>query len=458
MEPSRCIIKIANGTDEITPYLDRWQRLYASIDRASAVQSPHFVLAAFNAATEADSRSPELIAIVAEDGHKLVGLWPAFREERHGRSWLNPPGFGVREEYSGPMLDPDCAETSICRDMLACATAAADVVFFTVPASHSAASAYRTARFHHRHIVRSPAIGLPLDRDDEAWMRRKSKSFREGFRYDRRRLEAVGPTELKSSRSAGQAWTDFIITWMFDTKRSWLKQRGITDNWLFSDRAERLVHSLLQPPPGRHDFVCYALTVDNEPAAAGICWESGRTLEFFMLAVNPKFLKFSPGNLLIAQLVGIAFRAGRDLDFRITTDVNKRRWADSEHLYVTCLCANRLNGAIPILQAEWDTHYIELRSMARRLVEKTYLRRFLAPQRQLNQRESAEDGNGQLVKTPSLVASGSQTIAKQPPPLREVEREKLQTNEEMEAARAAKRAKKAANRQKSLDANKKRVP
>jgi hypothetical protein len=348
--------------------------------------------------------------------------------------------------------------------MLACATAAADVVFFTVPASHSAASAYRITRFHHRHIVRSPAIGLPLDRDAEAWMRRKSRSFRDGFRYDRRRLEAIGPIELKSSRSAGQAWTNFIVSWMFETKRSWLKQRGITDNWLYSDRAERLAHSLFQPRPGHHEFVCYALTVDNEPAVAGICFESGRTLEFFMLAVNPKFLKFSPGNLLIVQLLGIAFRAGRDLDFRITPDMNKSRWADSEHLYVTCLCANRLNGAIPILQAEWETHYIGLRSMARRLVEKTYFGRFLAPRRwgsltqwQLNQK-NARDGSHQIAKTPSPLASGPQTIAKRPPPPLEVERQKGQTSEEMEAARAAKRAKKAANRQKSLDANKKRVP
>ena len=63
-----------------------------------------------------------------------------------------------------------------------------------------------------------------------------------------------------------------------------------------------------------------------------------------MTAYDPKYAKFSPGNLLIEECVRIAIDEKVDFDFRIIRDEYKARWADREISYGCVAVATSLSG------------------------------------------------------------------------------------------------------------------
>lgn len=362
-------VRILEG-DDTEALVGPWRILHAMAKDVSAAQGPDFVLAAYRAARDSMSApETELLAIYVETGGNLVGLWPVFRSVRDGRRWISPPGFGANEEFSGPIIHPSHG-VEVCEALLKAGSDAADVLLFTLPATHPAASAARVLTFAHRHTVRSPAIALPGEPDFDKWMESKSASFRKGLRYNRRRLEKLGPVELFEGRT-GNTKTLGMAAWIFEEKRSWAKARALPENWLFNGRGEALIQRALCTQNPQNDGVrVYALEVDGTPAAGAICLTSDKLFELVVFSMNPDHAIYSPGNLLLYELVKRSFAENREFDFRITREDYKLRWADTDHLYLTFVCSDRFAGLKAVAQAEWHTRKVAARQWARRQLNK----------------------------------------------------------------------------------------
>jgi hypothetical protein len=210
-----------------------------------------------------------------------------------------------------------------------------------------------------------------------------------------------------------------------------------------------------------------ALRLDGRVIAAAVGRIEGARVETFLSAFDPSFRIFSPSHILYEDFLKWSLERRLEVDFRIGNEDFKDHWR--------LLRSGATSYEIPF--SLWGIAFDVLRRArlrGRELVGKSYslLRARSAlrtstgaisynrpvPDSPVEPTKSAEGGNDQLAKTPSLVASGSEPIGKRPPPLLDVERAKGRTHEEMEAARAAKKAKKAAHRQKSLDGGNSEVP
>ena len=89
----------------------------------------------------------------------------------------------------------------------------------------------------------------------------------------------------------------------------------------------------------------FALDLDARPIAGGICLVSNSTLEFFVSALDPAYSKFSPGNLLIEDIVRWCLPRGLDFDFRLTADPYKLRWMDRAIPFAYYDVGQKLRGA-----------------------------------------------------------------------------------------------------------------
>lgn len=346
-----------------------WRSLHAAAAYSSAAQHPAFVAAAHEAAIQNRIEpSPELVVICAECDGALVGLWPAFREQRQGTRWLVPPGFGASEEYSGPLLRADHNAPDLCSSLLEAARLSADVLFFTLPSSHpAAASVTQALAFTHRHDVLSPVVSLPPAPDIDDWLRNKSSSFRKGLRYDRKQLEKLGKVRLMTG-TGGCRETSRLISWIFDEKSSWLKERNVDQSWIFGDRPKEILKKLFRDDGAGHGVRVFALMSEDTPAAGAICFDGTGSLELFSLVINQDFKRYSPGNLLLKEILELAFAENRELDFRITPEDYKKRWADAQSIFVTYVCSGSLRGLSAVARAEWHTRKVAFRRRGRRIL------------------------------------------------------------------------------------------
>jgi len=67
-----------------------------------------------------------------------------------------------------------------------------------------------------------------------------------------------------------------------------------------------------------------------------------------MTGFDPTFNEHSPGIVLLEHCAREAIRAGVDLDFRLTSDDYKLRWADDFVPYNTFIVACSLAGVPPV--------------------------------------------------------------------------------------------------------------
>jgi CelD/BcsL family acetyltransferase involved in cellulose biosynthesis len=301
-----------------------WNELYAATRQRTANLHFSFIAAAWEAVCQPQGDAFRCILI--HDGDQMVGGWP-FALRRRGRgvaAYL--PGTGPNEEYGDPLIRGGARELDTARAFLAPLGALADSCWlFNLRDGSPMDRAAREARalYIHRETARSPILEAPISTTREAWLAGKSRSFRQGLAYDRRRLAQLGPVAFRDVDEACER--DATIDWIFATKRAALGAAGKTWSWVFDDGAVAL---LKRAAANCSDIRVCVLGVAGETAAAAILLDSPGTLEYFVTAYNPAHRAYSPGNLMVEALVQGCFEDGRAFDFRLTDAPYKRRWID----------------------------------------------------------------------------------------------------------------------------------
>jgi len=104
---------------------------------------------------------------------------------------------------------------------------------------------------------------------------------------------------------------------------------------------------------------------DGTPVAGGICLRADPCLEFYVSALDPAFMSWSPGNLLIEDLVRWAIARGLDFDFRLTREPYKLRWTDTDREVTTHWLACTPRGALTVRRRQLHEATVALRMRAK---------------------------------------------------------------------------------------------
>jgi CelD/BcsL family acetyltransferase involved in cellulose biosynthesis len=328
--------------DLIKPLEAEWDDLVKHTG-GTASQSYAYAMRAWE--TTCDD-SLQLNVITSRFGGRLVGVWPlyVFLDER-GIRIVRHLGCGGAEEYAGPLIGSDLVKMALPDDgparlvlgMYEIATALGDVLeIYNTPdrsiLQNIVHKVERRPRFGRS--TTSPIVRCSEGRSWDDWFAAKSKSFRDGRKQDRKRLQRLGNLAFREV-SADDAKRH--VDWFFDAKAHWLDERGIQASWLRGQPIRDFYSGLVGKAEGVEGF---ALDLDGRTIAGCICLRSGAALEFYVTAFDPDFARYSPGNVMIEDLVKWCIARKLDFDFRITNDPYKLRWADgaisTETISVAC--------------------------------------------------------------------------------------------------------------------------
>jgi CelD/BcsL family acetyltransferase involved in cellulose biosynthesis len=278
----------------------------------------------------------------------LVGLWPLFVRQERRKSVAKQIGNGSDEEYGDPLIEATADEGVIAGRLLTEARRLADLLIVRNlwadgPMARTVAAA-RGAAF--RWPEASSVAGLVGAPSFDAWFAGKSRRFRHTLRNERRRLVAKGT--LESRIMVGPEDGRRLAEWLIPAKRAWLKERGITESWLYSDQALDCCRALLSRP-NQDEAFGVAILLDEQIVAGGWVQVSRGALEYYVTAFDQAYNRERPGNLLAEDLVRMAISRDMDLDFRMTRAAYKDRWADRLVNVSNAWLANSPKGVISVL-------------------------------------------------------------------------------------------------------------
>lgn len=345
--PNTVRVEIIRRLEDLEATRRDWEALALTANSFSAAQTIDYAIAGWQVTPKA--AETELAVILLWRGEKLVCVWPLYTRKIGGITVATHMGSGSNEEYAGPLIfqDEDAEKTASLALDEARKISDALEVYAMDPTSPMGRLLDGIGGFKYRNLLRSPTISLRDHADFAAWFSTKSKSFRQGLRYDRKRLSQLGQLEFAST--VGSLDGQELVTWLFANKRAWLTERGIGESWIRDPQGEGFFSALLSRKaprtPSVGEVLGFALKLDGQIIAGCICLRSDKLLEFFITGFDARHGAFSPGNLMIEDCVRWACERRLDFDFRLNTDPYKLRWIDRFDDRLTVILASGLRGA-----------------------------------------------------------------------------------------------------------------
>lgn len=332
--------------EDVETLRERWDELLELSDHHSATQAYAYSISAWNILAAKRGTSLNIISAWHED--RLVGIWPLYAQQYRVAVELCHLGCGSFHEYSDPVVESGELAPRIAHVLLGAAKARADLVRACNLRSGGVSwQAFRDDSSEKRSVLlTSPVVRLRQAPDWDAWVAKKSRSFRQGLRADWKRLSEIG--DLRFVQMFGPVDGPRCMDWIFSQKRAWLLRQNIRHSWVLED--EGYAHYALLAErsgidrKGADDILFHALMLDDRIIAAGMSVAGSDRFEFNMMASDPEFAKFGPGSLLTQESLKLALERGVDFDFRISNEAYKKRWIDDYDHYETITIASNSRG------------------------------------------------------------------------------------------------------------------
>jgi CelD/BcsL family acetyltransferase involved in cellulose biosynthesis len=178
----------------------------------------------------------------------------------------------------------------------------------------------------------------------DAWVAGRSKSFRSGLKYDRKQLSRIG--EVRLEKIDDPLEIERMVAWIFDVKRRSLRAHGIDKSWVFGPDGQNLFTEVTKTSGGVN---VHALMAGETIAAAAVVFQSSGLMEYYTTSYNHDLHVYSPGNLLLEDLVKVCLETRSVLDFRITGEAYKIRWATGAKRFDSYIIATSWRGALPVI-------------------------------------------------------------------------------------------------------------
>jgi CelD/BcsL family acetyltransferase involved in cellulose biosynthesis len=297
----------------------------------------------------ADDPHVRLAVITIWQDCKLICVWPLFTRSNGLWTTAGHLGCGTDEEYAAPLTSPGVDEAPLAALVLQSAKSIADLLKVCNISSTSALALTIANDPSECQVETKICWGASVGNitDFHGWMEKRSKILRKELRHDRRKLANLG--SLQSVVITGADDSDAFVNWVFDTKIGWLDFKGIVKNWMRSARSRNFFLALMSQSRGHGSCggaLGIGLTLDGKFIAASICLLGGQRAEGFIIAFDPSFSAYSPGNLLAEDCVRYASQLGLDFDLRMGPSAYKTRWADQTEavssFQIVCSARGRL--------------------------------------------------------------------------------------------------------------------
>ncbi len=353
-------IVVYDALDALERIRPAWDDLLAAAERHSMTSAFPYVRCAWK--VWGQDRHRKLAVIGAWRGETLAGIWPLCVSRRLIGTVADHLGDGSTHQYAGPVLRDDDRAAETAEAMFTAATDLADVLQVQNLRSGTQAHAVVAGKGGFRRFrgVDAPVVRLDGFSGWEAWTATKSQSFRYSLRVDRKKLAAQG--ELLFVEMTEPAEAQRLVDWLVDTKQAQLKAIGLMRSYLWKPQLRAVLLALAEAGPDS-GAMFHALTLDGAIIAASICVLGSDVLEYHYFAVDPDYAAFSPGNLITQECLGLAIRHGRDLDFRLSREAYKLRWAPEtsnryESFFIACSPLGRVAVVCDALWLRAD-HFLE---------------------------------------------------------------------------------------------------
>lgn len=265
------------------------------------------------------------LAVVRIDDQagRPILIWPLFSSRRGSIRVLRHPGSGSREEYSGPVIADGQDGADLLRRAVMTLRSYGDVLeAYNLRPGGALAPILKERKPRWVSSVWSPVITLSNFASSEDWRKAKSANFRQQNRAKRKRLAKLGP--LTSALVTPEQVPDYV-DWTFDQKTRWLDVKAIGKNWV-TDQTSRDFYKQILVTEGAQVSGLELKVGDVRVASVILYWDE--SAEFFVTTYDPAYASYSPGLLVLDDVVDLACARGLDVDLRLTTDTYKLRWAD----------------------------------------------------------------------------------------------------------------------------------
>jgi CelD/BcsL family acetyltransferase involved in cellulose biosynthesis len=338
---------LLDGVEEFARLEDDWDNLVRSVATYHYTQT--FEWAKLGWETRDASAGDRLFCATIWSGARLVAVWPFQRNRLGFATRLEPLGCGMHEEYGDPLIAPDVDPLSVCRELMALVRPMADIV--EVPfVQHDGAIRTELLKAGWFNVV-TPLRAYVLEtrgaESFDALLQTYSANFRADLKRKRKRLQKLG--QLRFELPEDIASCTETIDWVIEEKRQWLQRHDKANPWLPKGevRAFFVAAAAAHGEFGRVGL--FRLTLDGAPIAAFLATIDETRIEMFVTSFAPEYGRFSPGMLIIEDVVRWGVERGLDFDMRILHMDYKERWANSSLLRVKHRVALTPAGACLLL-------------------------------------------------------------------------------------------------------------
>ena len=362
-------VEIISSADDLSALAEEWNDL--------AIRCPGYFLSQTFQWTETawqiigQPRGHELNCLTLRSGGRLVAVWPLVISRDRGLRTIRRLGFGGHE-YCAPLVEPgDEAESRTSLLWQTAARSADFAVLRHVRADSLLAGVLKAG--NHLSVTEDAAPAPYIVRADypdwAAYYATISSQLRTQIKRRRRKLAAEGSVVLERASRAGCA---ALIDWILEHKRRWLVHANLAGDWLFESDSRDFLVALAAREDATGGVALFALKVDGVPIAAEIASVDRGRFESYMVAYDPKWKSYSPGNILSEYTLQWAFDRGLDFDLRIGNEPYKYRWAKRSCDTVIWHVATGKRGIPAIV-------HLRFAMLVNRTRQKVALGRFLSP-------------------------------------------------------------------------------
>ncbi|MGJ7039982.1 CelD/BcsL family acetyltransferase involved in cellulose biosynthesis [Shinella sp. BE166] len=344
--------RIFEGMANFLQLEEDWNRLSRSVITCHLTQT--FEWCRLGWETRNASPDDRLLCATVWENDRLVAVWPFLVKTSGFVARMAPVGCPMQEEYGDPLIASDVDPERVCEYLLELVRKSADVLYVYCARQGSPMQKLlsRAGMFNIPRPMDAYSVKKVGAQSFEEFMQGHSANFRNNLKQKRKRLEKLGALRFELPEDAGTSAE--TVNWVLAEKKKWVQRQQKECPWIYQNETSDffLAASMLRGELGR--FGLFRLTLDGKPIAAYLATIDRTRTEMLVTSFDPAYSQFSPGMLLIEDVVRWSYDHGLNFDMRPLWLGYKERWANCTTPVITYRVPLTWKGGIRLLPAYID--------------------------------------------------------------------------------------------------------
>lgn len=338
-------VKVLGSAGDLLALREEWEELASRCPGHRLSQKYRWSAVAWRTVAEPRGRSLHILTL--RSGGRLVGVWALVGYVDRGLRVLRPLG-AESSEYTEPLVERGPHQDEWMERLWNAARPLGDLLFMPHLRSDSAFAllpAKHRLRCFIDNKLNAPQILRSAYADWQAYLGTVSTSHLSGLRRKRRRLSELGEITFRREEApAAPATIEAILA----HKQAWLVRRGLRNDWLAQPHYRDFLCAMTSDPHAPDGLSLFVLRVGDTPVAFQINAVDDRRVEFMIGCQDPRWGRYSSGELLMQDCLQWAVEHRLDYDFRIGDETYKASWARHDCLTFNCLVGLSWRGLTAI--------------------------------------------------------------------------------------------------------------